>query len=144
VSKKILNDQRAFSLIEVLMAIALFTFLVIGVLTMTTMGIRTNSYAQHHTKAVQLAESSMEMLRRVDYNDVLQYFDGVSYSVTTPNGVTIFPVSEYGSIPHYTDFRRVLRVTYDPNISTLRVTITWRIQGIDSIPLVLTSQRVAP
>ncbi|MCX6555876.1 MAG: prepilin-type N-terminal cleavage/methylation domain-containing protein [Candidatus Aminicenantes bacterium] len=143
-SKKLLNNKRAFSLIEVLMAIALFTFLVVGVLTMTTMGIRTNSYAQHHTKAVQLAESSMEMLRRVDYNNVLRYFDGISHSVITPNGVTIFPVSEYGSIPQYMDFRRVLLVTYNPNVSSLRVTITWRSQDVDSFPLVLTSQRVAP
>jgi len=144
VSKKIINNKGGFSLIEVLIAISLFAFLVIGVLTMTSLGIKSNSYAQHHTKAVQLAESSMEMLRRVDYNDVLQYFDGISYSVITPNGVTIFPVSEYGSIPQYKDFRRVLLVTYDPNVSTLQVTITWRSQGVDSFPLVLASQRVAP
>lgn len=143
-SQKILNDKRGFSLIEVLMAISIFAFLVVGVLTMTTMGIKSNSYAQHHTKAVQLAESSMEMLRRVDYNDVLQYFNGVSHSVDTPSGVTIYPVSEYGSIPQYVEFRRVLLVNYTPTVSTLRVTITWRSQGVDSFPVVLESRRVAP
>jgi prepilin-type N-terminal cleavage/methylation domain-containing protein len=143
VCKKILNNQGGFSLIEVLMAISLFAFLVVGVLTMTTMGIKSNAYAQHHTKAVQLAESSMEMMRRVDYNDVLQYFDGVSNMVNTPKGVTIFPVSDYGSIPQYMEFRRVLLVTYAPDISKLRVTITWRTQGTVSIPVVLESQRSA-
>jgi prepilin-type N-terminal cleavage/methylation domain-containing protein len=143
VSKKYLDNQRGFSFIEVLIAIMLFGFLVVGVLTMTSMGIKSNSYAQHHTKAVQLAESSMEMMRRVNYNDVLQYFDGVNNSVVTPSGVTIFPVSEYGSIPQYLEYRRVLLVNYAPDVSTLRVTITWRSQGVNSFPIVLESRRVA-
>lgn len=142
-SKKFLNSKDGFSLIEVLMAITLFAFLAVGVLTMTTMGIKSNFYAQHHTKAVQLAESSMEMMRRVDYNDVLPAFDGVSATATTLNGVTIFPVSDYGSIPQYMEFSRNLRVIWAPDISTLRVTITWRSQGIVSVPIVLETQRGA-
>jgi Tfp pilus assembly protein PilV len=113
VSKKYLNDERAFSLLEVLVAMALFTFLVIGVLTMTTMGIRTNSYAQHHTKAVQLAESGLELLRRVNYN----------------------------TIPNYLEYRRSFTVNYALDISTLQVAVTWRNHGVESIPIVLTTQR---
>jgi type II secretory pathway pseudopilin PulG len=129
VSKKLLNDQGGFSLLEVLMATSLFTFLVIGVLTMTTMGIRTNSYAQHHTKAVQLAESGLELLRRVNYATELAGFDGV--------------VNDYGTIPQYPEFRRSFQVTYGVDISTLQVTITWRNQGVVSFPIVLTTQRAA-
>lgn len=145
-SKKnsLFHYKRGFSLLEVLMAITLFAFLVVGVLTMTTMGIRTNSYAQHHTKAVQLAESTMEMMRRVDYNDVLPEFDGVSDEVTTASGITIHPVEPYGSIAKYGEFRRVSQVNWATDISLLRVTITWRTQGTESIPIVLESQRVAP
>jgi hypothetical protein len=129
VSRKILNDQGGFSLLEVLMAIKLFTFLVVGVLTMTTMGIKTNSYAQHHTKAVQLAESGLELLRRVNYVTELANFDGVA--------------NDYGTIPQYPEFRRVFQVIYAADISTLRVTITWRTQGVISFPIVLTTQRAA-
>jgi prepilin-type N-terminal cleavage/methylation domain-containing protein len=129
VSTKISNNKRGFSLLEVLMAITVFTFLVVGVLTMTTMGIKTNAYAQHHTKAVQLAESGLELLRRVDYNTELNGFNGV--------------VNEYGTIPQYPDFRRSFQVTYAPDISTLQVTITWRSQGVASFPIVLRTQRAA-
>jgi hypothetical protein len=101
------------------------------VLTMTTMGIRTNSYTQHHTKAVQLAESGLELLRRVNYTTELGGFNGV--------------VNDYGTIPQYGEFRRSFQVIYAPDISTLQVTITWRIKGgIDSFPIVLSTQRVAP
>lgn len=128
-SKKPLNNQHGFSLMEVLMAISLFTLLVVGVLTMTTMGIRTNSWAQHHTKAVQLAESGLELLRRVDYDTQLSAFDGV--------------VNDYGTIPQYPEYRRSFQVTYATDISTLRVTITWRTQGAVSFPVVLTTQRAS-
>ena len=128
-SKKLLNNKDGFSLIEVLMAITLFTFLAVGVLTMTTMGIKTNSYAQHHTRAVQLAESGLELLRRVNYATELSAFNGV--------------VEDYGSLPQYGEFRRSFQVTYDPAISILQVTVTWRNQNVDSFPIVLTTQRVA-
>lgn len=126
-SKKYLNDERAFSLLEVLVAMALFTFLVIGVLTMTTMGIRTNSYAQHHTKAVQLAESGLELLRRVNYTTELSGFNGV--------------VNDYNTIPNYLEYRRSFTVNYALDISTLQVAVTWRNHGVESIPIVLTTQR---
>lgn len=134
-SKKLLIERSGFSLLEVLMAMTLFTFLVIGVLTMTTMGIKTNAYAQHHTKAVQLAESGLELLRRVNYTTELEGFNGV--------------VNDYGTIANYPEFRRSFQVTYAADISTLQVTVTWRINynrdegGTTSFPIVLTTQRAA-
>lgn len=129
-STKILNEQRGFSLVEVLIAITLFAFLVVGVLTMTTMGIRTNSWAQHHTKAVQLAESGLELLRRVNYTTELNDYNG--------------DVEDYGTIPQYREYRREYTVNFAADISTIQVTINWRTRGAVSFPIVLTSQRVAP
>jgi prepilin-type N-terminal cleavage/methylation domain-containing protein len=123
-------NDRGFSLIEVLVSVALLSFLAVGVLTMTTMNINSNSFAQHHSKAVQLAESGLEEMRRVDYTTQLGSCDGV--------------VNNYGSIPNYPDFRRTFNVTYGADISTLRVTVTWRVMGTDSVPLVMTTLRVAP
>jgi type II secretory pathway pseudopilin PulG len=129
-----LNNARGFSFIEVLTAVVLFSFLVVGVLMMTTMNIKSNSYTQHHTKAVQLAESGLELLRRVDYNNELPNYDGVS----------ALSVSDFGTIPQYPDFRRVLLVNWGTQLSTLQVSVTWRTQSATSFPLVLTTQRVAP
>jgi hypothetical protein len=135
VYKKILNNVRGFSFIEVLTAVVLFSFLVVGVLMMTTMNIKSNSYSQHHTKAVQLAESGLELMRRVDYNNELPNYDGV----TDP-----LAFNDFGTIPNYPEFSRSLLVTWGTQISTLRVTVTWRSQGVSSFPMVLTTQRVAP
>jgi hypothetical protein len=134
VCKKILNNARGFSFIEVLTATVLFSFLVVGVLLMTTMNVKSNSYSQHHTKAVQLAESGLELLRRVDYNTELPNYDGSSS----------LAFSDFGQIPNYPEFRRTLLVTWGTQISTLQVTVVWRSRGVNSFPIVMTTQRVAP
>ena len=128
--RKTLNDARGFSFIEVLTAVVLFSFLVIGVLMMTTVNINSNAYTQHHTKAVQLAESGLELLRRVDYIAELPGYDGMEQG--------------YGTIPNYLDFRRTFNVTYTAEMSTLTVTIHWRVRSTESIPLVMITRRVAP
>ncbi len=71
------SKSRGFTLVEVLISIALLTFLAVGILGMTTVTINSNSFIQHHTKAVQLAESGLEELRRVDYVDQLSAYNGV-------------------------------------------------------------------
>ncbi len=128
------DNVRGFSFVEVLVALVLFSFLVIGVLMMTSMNIKSNSYTQHHTKAVQLAESSLELLRRVDYTNELPNYDGVS----------AISFSDYGQIPNYPDFRRRLQVAWGAEMSTLVVTINWRTLKRDSPPMVLSTLRVAP
>jgi len=138
VYKKLFNNSHGFSFIEVLTAVVLFSFLVIGVLMMTTMNIKSNSYTQHHTKAVQLAESGLELLRRVDYTIDLPNYDGAS----------AIAVSDFGQMPNYPEFRRVLLAQWldplNPNLCTLSATVTWRTQTANSFPLVLTTVRVAP
>jgi hypothetical protein len=128
------DSVRGFSFIEVLVSLIIFSFLVIGVLLMTSINIKSNSYIQHHTKAVQLAESGLEVLRRVDYTNELPNYDGAS----------AISFSDYGEIPNYPDFRRRLMVTWGAEMSTLVVTVNWRTLQTDSPPMVLSSLRVSP
>ncbi len=124
------SNSRGFTLVEVLISIVLLAFLAIGILGMTTVTINSNSFIQHHTKAVQLAESGLEEMRRVDYVNQLSAYNGV--------------IEDFGSIPNYPGFRRVFTVDYAADISTLTVAVTWHFNRATSSPLVLTSLRVAP
>ncbi len=130
--KKTSNNARGFSFIEVLTAVVLFSFLVVGVLMMTTMNIKSNYYTQHHTKAAQLAESGLEFLRRINYTTELPTYAGAGVS------------SGYGTLPNYLEFSRTLQADIQAGMSTLTVTVTWRSQGAESAPLVLTTMRVEP
>lgn len=130
VSDIISSKSRGFTLVEVLISIVILAFLAIGILGMTTVTINSNSFIQHHTKAVQLAESGLEEMRRVDYVNQLSNYNGV--------------IEDFGSIPNNPGFRRAFTVNYAADISTMTVSVTWRFRGVNSSPLVLTSMRVAP
>ncbi len=129
------TDKTGFSLIEVLVAVTLLSFVAVGVMTMTTANVNFNSFTQHHTKAVQFAEDGLELLKRVDYNAQLPLYDGASATA----------VIDYGQDLNYPEYRRVLLVEWGMEISTLRSTVTWRSMGAaNTNPVELTTLRVRP
>jgi len=120
-SAKYFNKQEGFSFVEVLVATAILAFLVVGVLTMTTTHIKINSFAIHHTRAVQLAEDAVERLRRLDFTTV-QTFGNITEA--------------YGSIENYPDFTRTISASMiDADNYRITATVRWRSQGVDSIPI---------
>jgi prepilin-type N-terminal cleavage/methylation domain-containing protein len=124
--RKRFKGSKGFSLIELLVAIGVFAFLVIGVLSMFGVQISSNSYLQHHTKALQLAEDGIELLNRVNYDDELADYDGVIET----------------EIPNYIGYQRQFTVDWDVDISAISVRVSWQKSGSLSNPIVLNSRRV--
>ena len=120
-SVKYFSDKSGFSFIEVLVAAAILALLIVGVLTMTTAHIKTNSFAIHHTKAVQLAEEAVERLLRVDFTDL------TGFSTTVEN---------FGQIENYPDYSRTISViVIDAENCRISASVQWRSQGINSRPI---------
>ena len=119
------DKQKGFSFIEVLMAVALLAFLVIGVLSMSSTQVSSNSFLQHNTKALQLAEDGMEFLKRVDYNIDLAGFNDVVQT----------------NITNYPGYQRQFKVQWDTDISNLQVIVSWQRSGKNSAPVILNSRR---
>jgi prepilin-type N-terminal cleavage/methylation domain-containing protein len=117
--------KKGFSLIELLIAITVFAFLVIGVLSMTSVQIHSNSFLLHHTKALQLAEAGMELLNRVDYATQLAGYNGV---VET-------------NIQNYGGFQREYIVEWETDTSRIAVRVFWQRTGRNSNPIILNSLR---
>ena len=119
------SKQGGFSFIEVLISITILAFVIVGVLTMTTVHIKTNNFALHHTKAVQLAEEGIERLMRIDFDTARTYIGN--------------PIVEaYDTIPKYAEYTRTITVS---NIDNDNVTITtqvrWKTQGLNSNPVTM-------
>lgn len=119
------DKQEGFSFVEVLMAVTIFVFLVIGVLSMSSFQISSNSFLRHNTSALQLAEDGMELLNRVNYNTELAGFNDVVQT----------------DIENYPGYQRQFKVQWDTDISNLQVIVFWQKSGINSKPVILNSRR---
>jgi prepilin-type N-terminal cleavage/methylation domain-containing protein len=126
-------NQKGYSFIEVLMSVSILALVIVGVLTMTTVHIKTNSFALHHTKAVQLAEESVERLMRIDFN-LLAGMVGSDQ------------VEAYGTMDKYLDFTRTVSVAAPPawtglpnngNNYLITARVRWRSLGQNSMPVTL-------
>ena len=127
--KKILNNKKGFTFIETLVSVTILSFIVIGVLTMTSVHIKMNSFALHHTKAVQLAEEGVEMLLRLDPTVLPGYYDP---------GQT----ENFGTIVKYPDYSRTITVNQiDMDNYRITCSVIWRSQRLNSKPLVLSMLR---
>ena len=116
--KKNLTEKKGFTFIETVVSMAILAFVFLGILTMTTVQIQTNSFTNHHTKAVQLAEEAIESNLRVDFS-------------TLTSGTT----TETFKNPNFT--RAVtLRKIDDDNFEII-ASVTWISRGIVSRPMVL-------
>jgi len=124
------KKSSGFTLIETIIAAAVFSFVLVGVLGMTSAHVRSNHHTNHHTRAVQLAEDGMEWLRRLDYNTELAAADGLE--------------DDFFTLAMYPDYRREFRVNWGAELTTMRVDVTWRTQGRNAPPITLTSIRTFP
>ncbi len=127
--KTLLIKKKGFSLIEVLVALAIFSFVLLGVLSMMGAHISSNFISKNHSKAIQLAEDGIETLKSVDYATELSAFNG--------------KVDDFGSIPNFPAFRRVYSVVPFSDYSITQVSVLWRSKGNNSKPIVLRSIRSA-
>ena len=69
--KRISTDEQGFTLIEILIAITVFAIGILAVGKMQITAIQGNSRANHLTEAVTLAQSKIEELISLNYNDPL-------------------------------------------------------------------------
>jgi len=65
---KVIKNEKGFTLIEVMFALALLAIGLLGLSMMQITGIQNNSLAYASTQAHHLAEQHMEMIISADYN----------------------------------------------------------------------------
>ncbi len=115
------NKEKGFTFIETLIAVTILIIVVAGVLTMTTVSIKTNFNQINHTKAVKLAEEGVEKKLREDFDSLM----GES--------------TAYGNIANFPTYRRTITVNnIDVDNKTITVNVTWRVRersGLSPITL---------
>ena len=107
-------NNRGISLLEVLIAMALVSVILLGFAGFTSVAIKGSAFSQKMTTAVTLTQDTLEEVRRVGYRSSLTGED----TNTEP----------YGSIPNEPLFQRTVVTKANipaPGLQTIIVKVAW-------------------
>jgi len=106
------QNQRGFTLIEIMVAVTLLSVGLLGMAGLTVGIMRSNSLSSQVTTATALAQAKMEDIKRVGYS-------GVAEGKST---------DDYNDISGYPLYKRVTDVDVespDPGMKTVTITVSW-------------------
>ena len=130
-SNIIINEQKGFTIIEVLVAISILTVGLLAVASMQVSAIRGNHMSDNVTIAVALAEEKMEQLLNLDYGDT-DLKDSVTGNNANLSSILSIDheesnIDETGAAGGH--FRRIWNIadsTPITNNKTITVIVTWQ------------------
>lgn len=102
---KKINNNDGFSLLEVVIALAIFSISIVGLYAVQTRTISQNYTASRITTAVNLASEKMEDLITLPYDDVIASVG----NETSPDGVYTITWSVAEGVP-MADYTKTIRV----------------------------------
>ena len=94
-AKSSFNSQRGFSLVEVVISMALLTTVSLGVAQLFAAATNANQVAHHRTSTTAMAEQKMEQVRSLDWGFDLQG-QGLPVTDTTTN-LSVYPHQANGT-----------------------------------------------
>ncbi len=108
-----LQNNNGFTLVELMVSIAIIAIGMFAVMSLVVIVIRGNSFSDNMTTATVLAQDRMEDVRRLGYAGI-------------PGPIP--PVEGYGTMTAYPLYRRVSTINVDiPSVgmTTVNVTVFW-------------------
>jgi prepilin-type N-terminal cleavage/methylation domain-containing protein len=118
-----LGNNKGFTLLEILVAITVFSIGLLGMATLTTGIIKGNKFSKNMTTATTLAQDQMEKII------------GVGYSGTPTSDTTT--TEDYNSITNYSSYKRVTFTQVDnpaEGMKKITISVYW---GSDAHSVVL-------
>jgi type II secretory pathway pseudopilin PulG len=131
------QTESGLTLVEVVISVGLLAFVSVGIMSLLIVSIRQNQLAQKRSVATALAAERIQQLTSLPYQASATYtLYKLPYEVAAA-GPPATLTADYGAIPDYPGFRRVVTLTYDtPVAGMLRVqsSVFWQDlnQGVKS------------
>ncbi|MBI4639608.1 MAG: prepilin-type N-terminal cleavage/methylation domain-containing protein [Candidatus Tectomicrobia bacterium] len=109
--------DNGFTLVEVMVAMAVFSIVLLGFMTLQVTATRTNATAQKVGNAALLAETILDQIENTSYDQIT---------------INTFPSQDYGTIPGFPFFRTEVVITDNspiPNLKTIVMRLYWKDTG---------------
>lgn len=123
------GGATGFTLVEVLVAVALLAFLVLGVMALLTTVVHQNKLAQQRSVATALASERISKLMAQPFRTAAAYAAYRLPDETASAGPPSTLTSDYGSIPGFPTFKRVVMLSYDvpvPGMLRVEAKVYWK------------------
>jgi prepilin-type N-terminal cleavage/methylation domain-containing protein len=109
------RNQRGFTLIELMIALTVLLIGVSGILSLQLVSFQSTAYSRHATEAAVLGEDKMEQLRTVPVSTLAPGSEQVNaLGIPDTNGL----------------YNRSWTISWNGNVGTLIVTVTWNEEGL--------------
>ena len=122
--------RRGFSLLEVLISLAIFTTALLGISAMLLNTIKGNSVSIHLTNATQLASKHIEEMMLMPYFDLTDTdkdgTNGLDDKDPMMADMSHLDVEAGGIRKHYDIYTNVVEDCPVKNTKTIRIIVTWR------------------
>ena len=111
------KNNKGFSLVEVLIAISIFTMTIVTMMSVLSSGITDTTYAKQKIIASYLAQEGIEYVRNIRDNDVL-------YTGATGKNWNTFINADKTYPSTYSGFTRTITMTPTSNLDEVKITST--------------------
>ena len=121
--------QSGLTLLEILLSLLLLSLVIIGSLALVSISSGQNKLAQNRSVATSLAAERLDLLTSVAFSGAADYADYALPGETGAAGPPPTLTADYGSIPDFPEFRRVLTLEYDSPAAGLlkaKVDVFWQ------------------
>ena len=128
------TNEKGFTLVEVLVSMAIFAVGILAVINMQLMATQTNMRSRHITEAIMAAQSKVEELRGLPYDhNSLKINNGDNTLDTAVTSIPGKTITEELNLTDRQDYSHPLyklgwNILYDtpvPGIKTVRVVVKW-------------------
>jgi prepilin-type N-terminal cleavage/methylation domain-containing protein len=121
------NREKGFTLVELLIALVIFSVGIVGAARMHVAAINGNMYSMQLTNAVNVAETQAERLQDIDFTEgqVTDGLQGADLLETTSGRNQYTGQSQTYLNVSYTPSWTVSRVENNPKLLLVRMTVTW-------------------
>jgi prepilin-type N-terminal cleavage/methylation domain-containing protein len=115
--------ERGVTLVEMMVTVVLLGAVILGSAALLTQVLHQNKLARQRSLATYLAAERIDQITSLEFNTAADYLHYQLPGETASAGPPITLTSDYGTIPDYPEYRRVVTLNYDvPTAGMLQIT----------------------
>jgi len=107
------DSERGLTLVEMLVTVSILAGVILGSASLLTQVFSQNKLARQRSLATYLAAERIDQMLSLEFNGPADYTHYQRPEETAAAGPPMTFTTDYGNIPDYPGFRRVVTLTYD-------------------------------